>query len=1081
MRVIQETGDVNINWIDFSASDGDTDTGTDTGADSDSENDLECGTDTFPDPIIDTFAAPDWTEWNASPEVFQVNREPAHATMMPYATVAAALRGDRSTSDYVSSLNGTWKFRLADNPDQKTQDFYQADYDVSGWGNIAVPGCWQTQGYDYPIYTNVTYPWTGYENPSPPNAPTVYNPVGAYKRTFTKNPCWGGRRIHLVFEGVESAFYVWINGGYVGYSEDSFTPDEFDVTDFIKKGENTISVEVYRWSDGSWLEDQDFIRLSGIFRDVYLYSTQDVRISDVTVTTDLDDSYTNATLGIRTDIQNDGAAVSGYTLESTLYDADDEVVLPTAQTSVTVSDNGESEITESRAISNPNKWSAESPYLYTLVLVLKDGSGEVVETRSVKVGFREFGLVNGKMTLNGQRIMLKGVNRHEMHPDLGRAVDYDTMVKDVEIMKQFNINAVRTSHYPNHPLWLDLCDEYGLYVIDETNLETHGVRDDVPASDDSWRANAVDRIRNMVERDKNHPSVLIWSLGNEAGGGDVFFSMADWAHDNDPTRLIHYEGYNVAADIESYMYAGVETVQNYGNPNKPLMLCEYAHAMGNSVGNLSKYWDAFESNPNAQGGFIWDFVDQGLRHDNSEYFDFGGDWGDHPNDDNFCANGLINADRTVQPEIFEVKKVYQNIAVLPVNLTAGQVEIVNKFLFTNLNELNGHWRLLADDTILQEADLSSADLNIAPLDSKTVSLDFDGFTAEAGVDYWLELSFRLKEDTLWADAGHEVAAEQFSVPFTTPSVTPVDPSGMPAMTVNNSTFEVDIQGADFHLVFDKNEGTISSFVYNDTPLLVSGPVPNFWRDPLDNDWGNGMPQRTGTWKNAGANRSVENVFVTEISSREIRIEVQFSLPTTSTSYFDVDYVIYGSGDVVVSCTLSPGSDLPEIPEVGMIMTLPGGLETLTWYGRGPEENYWDRKSGSDVGVYTRTVDSMFVPYMEPQETGNRTDVRFATLTDDQGVGLGAFGLPVMEIGALHYPPAAFENAKHPYEMTRDNNITLRLNYRQMGVGGDNSWGAQPHPEFQIPANQNYAYSFRLTPISSGKPSPMELKKTGFEP
>jgi beta-galactosidase len=1076
--------------------DSDTDTDADSDSDSDTEEpaesdsdtisiydtdtvDTELGTDTFPDPEIDTTRAPGGDEWNASPRLFQVNREAAHATLMPYATLSAALVGDRTRSIYTHSLNGKWKFNIADRPRDKVEGFFRPDFDVSGWDDITVPGNWQLQGYDYPIYTNITYPWTGYEKPTPPNAPTVYNPVGAYRTTFTR-PNWGGRQISVVFDGVESAFYLWVNGGYVGYSEDSYTPAEFDITNFVKKGENTIAVEVYRWSDGSWLEDQDFIRLSGIFRDVYLYSTPKVHIRDFTAVTDLDAQYRDATLQIEADVKNFTAAeINGYTVETALFDASGEMVLASESEPLSAGGNSEVTIVQSRPMTNPHKWSAESPYLYTLVLSLRDPAGTLLETESAKVGFREFELLDGKMTINGKRILFKGTDRHEIHPDLGRAVDYETMVRDVELMKQFNLNAVRTSHYPNNPLWYELCDEYGLYLIDETNLETHGVRDDVPRSDDAWRENVVDRIRSMVERDKNHPSILLWSLGNEAGSGNVFTSMAEWAHQNDPTRLIHYEGDNGAADVQSYMYPGVDTVAGWNNGSKPLVLCEYAHAMGNSVGNLFKYMDAFKRNPNAQGGFIWDWVDQGLRHEDTNYFDYGGDWGDNPNDDNFCANGMVHTDRTVQPELWEVKKVYQDIQVKDRDVANGQVEIVNEFLFTNLNQYEGIWRLMADAEVIQEEALSADDMNIEPQQSSVVTLDINTPDLTAGVEYWLDFSFRLKEDTLWANAGHEIAAEQFQMPYNTPAMPSVNDLSMEGLSVNDAAGNVTIDGSDFQVVFDKSTGTISSFEYNGIPLLKKGPVPNFWRAPIDNDWGNQMPSRTGTWKNAGAQRQTSNVTVTEVSSDEVRISVAFTLPTSSPSQFEAVYTVYGSGDIVVSAELTPGNSLPEIPEVGMMLTVPEGFETVTWYGRGPEENYQDRRTGSHVGLYSRSVDDMYVAYAEPQETGNRTDVRFVTLTNDQGVGIAAFGMPLMEINALHYTPNELERAKHPYELVRDDDITLRLNYRQMGVGGDNSWGARPHDEFILWSDKTYSYSFRLAPVSNDRPSPMEQKNIRF--
>jgi beta-galactosidase len=552
-------------------------------------------------------------EWNGKPDVFQVNRERAHATLMPFGDVSSALVGDRTASQYYLSLNGTWKFHIANKPSLRDTTFYRDGADVSSWGNIQVPGNWQTQGYDYPIYTNATYPWTGYENPSPPQAPTVFNPVGSYRRDFTVPQTWSDREVFLSFQGIGAAFYVWINGQYVGYAEDSFTPKEFDISRNLRSGTNNISVEVYRWSDGSWLEDQDMIRLSGIFRDVYLFSAPSVHICDFRYIADFDGSYRDATLTVKATLRHYlQTAPSGHSVEAFVYDSNNSQVSSLQLGTAAFGTGNEVQLSQSTPVANPQKWSAEYPNLYTLVLVLKDATGNIIETESCKVGFRKFELSGGQMRINGKPILFKGVDRHEIDPVKGKAIDYDRMVQDITIMKQFNINAVRTSHYPDDPRWYELCDTYGIYVIDETNLESHGIRDILPASRPEWKENCLDRIKSMVERDKNHPSVLIWSLGNEAGYGSNFQAMADWAHQNDPTRLVHYEGYNNVADMNSWMYPKVESVEQYGaaGNTKPLILCEYQHAMGNSEGNLYQYWDAIEKYPNLQGAFIWDFVDQ---------------------------------------------------------------------------------------------------------------------------------------------------------------------------------------------------------------------------------------------------------------------------------------------------------------------------------------------------------------------------------------------------------------------------------------------------------------------------------------
>ncbi|MBN2103653.1 DUF4981 domain-containing protein [bacterium] len=1010
-------------------------------------------------------------EWNGKPEIFHVNREPAHATGMPFPDVKSAIEGDKTLSPYYQSLNGVWKFRWVDAPSKRPLRFYQEDFDVSDWDDIRVPGNWQLQGYGHPIYTNIIYPWVGYEKVKPPAAPTVFNPVGSYRREFALPKAWEDREIFVSFQGVESAFYVWINGRYVGYSEDSYTAAEFHVTDYLRAGENQIAVQVFRWSDASWLEDQDFIRLSGIFRDVYLYSVPKVHIHDFHYITELDDQYQNAELTVRVDVKRFDSELNGpFQVEATLINPSGQAVLRKPLIlKGGFSDQNSVRLSVKTDIQNPLKWSGEFPNLYTLTFILKDKSGKIIEAESCKLGFREFELSGGQMKLNGQPVIFKGVNRHETDPDHGRAVPYERMVQDMLIMKQHNINAVRTSHYPNQTVWYDLCDRYGLYVIDEANLETHGIRDQIPTSDSRWTGACLDRMKSMVMRDKNHPSVLIWSLGNEAGRGSNFEVMRDWARAYDPTRLIHSEQYNEIADITSHMYASVKDLERYGKSGsqKPYILCEYAHAMGNSVGNLDQYWDVIETYPNLQGAFIWDFVDQALR--DSAGFAYGGDWGDDPNDGNFCANGIISADRSLQPEIVEVKYNYQNIRINALNLLKGRIEIVNRFLFTNVSRYHGTWQLKEDDAEIESGRFTPDDLNIPPLSSRIVTVPFRKPELKAGAEYWLNLSFTLSDEELWAPAGHEVAHAQFQIPFDIPESPFQDMSAMPALTMKEMHDDLLIQNSDMMLEFDKTTGMIRSLIWRGISLLTEGPVPSFWRAPNDNDKGNGMPDRCGTWREAGKNRMLIHLSTKKISDRQIQIITRFRYPTEPSSYGMIQYDVYGSGDIVVNYVLTPGSSrLPEIPEVGMLMKIPVKFAQVTWYGRGPEENYWDRKTGYPVGVYQCKVGDLFVDYIEPQETGNRTDVRWVCLTNIDGFGLMAAGLKPIEFNALRYTPWELDSKAHPYELAESSTIVWRINLHQMGVGGDNSWGARPHPEFTLYPNQTYAYAFWLRPVESSE-------------
>jgi beta-galactosidase len=1011
------------------------------------------------------FAQPN-NEWNNNPTVFQVNRLEAHSTLIPYNNLTTALQCDLKLSDNYLSLNGIWKFNLVTKPSLRPTDFYTTDYADGSWTSIKVPGNWQTQGYDYPIYTNVTYPWSGYENISPPNAPTVYNPVGSYRRTFTLPAGWETQKKILHFAGVESAFYVWINGKYVGYSEDSYAPAEFDISAYAVIGTNTIAVQVFRWSDGSWLEDQDFIRLSGIFRGVYIYPTPETHIYDFSYTTNFDAAFQNATLNITAKvISTQQPAAGDFKVNALVYDNDNNLLFTDTIKMAANFTNGVANLTASKQILNPLQWSAEFPNLYTLVLSLVDNSGKISEYESCKLGFRQFELTGGQMKINGKPIMFKGVNRHETNPLTGRTIDEASMVQDILIMKNFNINAVRTSHYPNDPLWLKLCDQYGLYLIDETNIETHGVRDQIPTSNPDWTQNVIDRSKSMVERDKNHPSVLIWSLGNEAGTGSNFQAQYDWIKANDPSRLIHYEGNSQYADMTSYMYPSVETVGNYGKSgnSKPLILCEYAHAMGNSTGNLYQYWDQFELYPNLQGGFIWDFVDQSLK--DSMGYKYGGDWGDNPNDGNFCANGLVGSDRKVHPGIYEVKKIYQNIKVNAVDLLKGQLSIKNWFLFTNANQYQGGWELCADSTVVQKGVFTDDEINILPLTSKTVTIPFTTPQLKAGVEYWLNISFKTKTDYLWTQSGHEIAAEQFQLPFVTPAIEKTKYPGTDTIRLLSTAEKYTIGNDHVSIEFDRTTGIFNKYTYKGLLLIDKGPTPNFWRAPTDNDKGNGMPNRCSTWENISSNRTLDTIIVINSNPKNISVIVQYHFPTNPVSSASIVYQILPNGEIIIIENFNPGgSSLPEIPLIGQSMAIPNTYKQFSWYGKGPNETYIDRMKGSKTAVYSKTVDDNFTAYIEPSETGNHIATNWVKMYNDQGNGFLVSG-DKFEFNALRYTAFELERKKHSFELVKDTNAILNVNLKQMGVGGDNSWGAKPHNEFLIYPSQSYSYSYRISPIN----------------
>ncbi|AEI44514.1 glycoside hydrolase family 2 TIM barrel-domain containing protein [Paenibacillus mucilaginosus] len=1018
-------------------------------------------------------------EWNNNPDVYEVNRMKAHASLMPFDTVEEALAGRKAEARRYRSLNGDWKFSFAENPEKRIQEFYRTDYDVSGWDTIPVPSHWQLQGYDYPQYTNIRYPWEKTEDIKAPFAPTKYNPVGSYVRSFEVPEEWKGEPVYLSFQGVESAFYVWVNGDLVGYSEDTFTPAEFDVTPYLVPGENRLAVEVYRWCDASWLEDQDFWRMSGIFREVYLYSTPAVHIYDFFARPELEADYGSARLVIDAELVNYASAYNGQaSLEAQLYDAAQQPLWnEPLRWQEAVDGTASKTLQLTGSVNAPLLWSAEQPNLYTLVLSLRGDNGGLLETVSCRVGFRKFELEDGLMKINGKRIVFKGVNRHEFSCDRGRSVTAEDMLADILLMKRHNINAVRTSHYPNHPLWYDLCDEYGLYVIDETNMETHGSweygqreeGDTVPGSKPEWTGAVLDRANSMLQRDKNHPSIIIWSLGNESFGGDNFIKMHDFFKEADPSRLVHYEGVfhwrasDAASDMESHMYTKPDRVEEYALqwPKKPFILCEYSHAMGNSCGNLKKYTDLTDKYPVLQGGFIWDWIDQSIRtktEDGTEYFAYGGDFGEPLHDGNFCGNGLIFADRTVSPKIHEVKACYQNVRFESVNLQEGRVKVHNAFLFTDLGEFRCVYQVQKNGRTVQEGELS---LQLAPLDSAelTVPLELPK-EASRGEEYLLNISLVLRESAKWADAGHEVAFGQFVLPVAASGAASKSDAKPAPLALDETGEEIAVSGGGFRAAFDKRTGSLISYSFQGTELLQEGLAPNFWRAYTDNDKGSKLHERSAVWRSAGAERTLTGL-AAELQGASAVIRAEYSLPAGVGTTCTVLYTVKPDGEVEVALELVPGEGLPEIPEIGTMLVLGGSFGELAWYGRGPHENYWDRSNGARIGLYEGRVADQFVPYLRPQECGNKTGVRFATVTNGTGLGLRITGEPEFELNALPYTPAELEEHDHVYKLPQSGKTVLRINYKQMGVGGDDSWGAKTHPEYTLFANRTYAYRFTL--------------------
>ena len=1010
-------------------------------------------------------------------KIFCRHKEPGHATLMPYDDTNEALVGDRTKSKYYQSLNGMWKFKWFPKPGDANIEFYSENYNTNEWDDISVPASWQLEGYGTPIYTNVNYP---FQPVDPPNIPDN-NPVGCYTRSFKIPEAWHGREIFLHFDGVKSAFYLWINGKKVGYSQGSATPAEFNITPYLKNNMNTASVKVFRWSDGSYLEDQDAWRLSGIYRDVYLFATPKIHIRDFMVQTDLDDDYRDAVLNVMVEIQNyKNRKCSNCTMELDLYDSNDKLIKGSVIKKITINRKEKKSFNLSMQVQNPLKWSAELPNLYTLIMKLKNKRDNTIEVQSVKVGFREVEIRNGQLLVNGQAIMIKGVNRHEHDPDHGRTISEDLMIKDIKLMKQFNINAVRTSHYPNYPRWYELCDQYGLYLIDEANLETHALWSKF-TKDPDWKAAFIDRAQRMVVRDKNHPSIIIWSLGNEAGYGPNHEAMAEWIRRYDPTRPIHYEatdpGYTAEPshfDIIANMYPSVERMIELTEKDttRPVIICEYAHAMGNSVGNLYKYWDAIERYPRIQGAFIWDWVDQGLRQksvDGKEWFAYGGDFGEELTDSNFCINGLVFPDRKIQPELFEVKKVYQSIKVAPVNQSKGIYKITNGYDFMNMEQFEIHWSLLADGKQIRNGILGKR--NLKPGMSEIVTIPYDPNMIKPGYEYFLDISFKLSETTPWADNGHEIAWYQFELSDNIPSIDQVAVDEMPDLDLKETKDLIEISGQQFSVTFSKQLGTITSYEINRNKIIATGPLPNFWRAPTDNDAGGDERSYKYRWQKAGLDAlksTVKNVNISRINDKIVRIKVDFVLKGTDDDILQtIDYTIHGNGNILIDNKVTVGNDLPPLPKVGLCFEVDNDFDNLIWYGRGEHESYCDRKLGARIGTYKGKVAEQYVPYVKPQENGNKSDVRWACLHNDRGVGMLVIGVPLFNISAHHYSLTNLTEAKHTTDITIRDQITLNLDHKLMGLGGDDSWNPRTHDEFLL-KSATYQYKIQLCPISSHK-------------
>ncbi|MBR6228490.1 MAG: DUF4981 domain-containing protein [Eubacterium sp.] len=1070
--------------------------------------------------------------------VFQQNRLPAHAEFetfcrLPLDSSPDGLAAEAYVSNRILDLDGEWCFSYAERPADVTEGFEESSFDCFDWERIQVPGHIQMQGYDRPQYTNTAYPWDGREDLARGEVPKEFNPVGEYVKYFSVPEEWEGKTLRLSFQGVESGAAVWLNGEYIGYFENSFNPAEFDITSSVKTGLNKLAVRVFKWVAGSWCEDQDFFRFSGIYRSVYIYYVPEVHLEDIRICPELDDAYRDGVLrvdarlntggGVRlTLVDSAGGGETVYQSEVTpaeLVDTTDDVAA-----GVGIYDSYECEETyiaslTSPKISAPHLWSAETPYLYTLYIEVLSSEGAVVEKLTQKLGFRRFEMKYGLMCINGKRIVFKGVNRHEFSSRTGRIVSEDELIRDIVTMKRNNINAIRTCHYPDDVRIYDLCDRYGLYLIAENNMETHGtwiVRDTaeqivaaraaaigefhdgtlskedlarvVPGDDLSWEPMLLDRVNSCFQRDKNHPSILIWSIGNESFGGPVLQHMTDRFHKLDPGRLVHYEGifhdrrYPGTSDMESRMYPSVEEIEKYleEEEEKPFICCEYTHAMGNSCGGMHKYTDLSEREPRYQGGFIWDYIDQSLWAKNrygEDYQAYGGDFGDRPSSYEFSGNGIVYGDdRTPSPKMQEVRYNYQSIFI---DIKSGSVKVRNLNLFINTKVYDCYVEYLYNGRSLGEVKMET---DVPPLSEKDYDLPFFG-EYDAPGEYSVTIRFLMKTDTLWCERGHVVAVGQKTWKNDLRDDEPIFHSKfiseIPIASVLNplqiipGDENLGVKGDDFFALFSGDRGGLVLYEYKGHPLIGEVPRPNFWRAPTDNDRGARSEKYYAQWKlaslyqehrteeymlNAGPDMSIQE-------DGSVFLRFVYYLATSPVAKVDVRYHIFPDGKIKMGMDYDPEEGLPEMPEFGFLFRLDAGFDRVEWYGLGPEETYADRKRGGLLGVYRNRVSDNMARYLVPQECGNKEEVRYLRVLDEEGRGLVFAGNRPMSASALPYTPHQLEEARHLYELPPVHHTIVRVSKAQMGVGGDDSWGAKVHPEYRLDVRRPLHFEVTFQGIS----------------
>lgn len=1020
--------------------------------------------------------AQSFKEWQ-DPAINAINRAPMHTNYFAYESAEAA-KEDKEESSNFMTLNGIWKFDWVANADARPTDFWKQDFNDKGWNDLQVPGVWELNGYGAPIYVNVGYAWRNQFKNNPPMVPTTNNHVGSYRKEIVVPADWKGKDIIAHFGAVSSNMYLWVNGKFVGYSEDSKLEAEFDLTPYLKTGQkNLIAFQVFRWCDGSYLEDQDFFRYTGVARDCYLYTRNKKRIEDLRITPDLDAQYQDGSLHIELSLKDN----CNVTLE--LFDAENKLVTASEV-------KGTKKVVETLNVKKPNKWTAETPYLYTLYATSKE-KGQITEVIPVKVGFRKKELKNAQILVNGQPVLIKGANRHELDPDGGYVVSRERMIQDIQIMKKFNLNAVRTCHYPDDPFFYELCDKYGIYMVAEANIESHGMGygNRTLAKREDYRKAHLERNQRNVQRNFNHPSIIFWSLGNEAGYGPNFEAAYDWVKAEDPSRAVQYERAEIKGKTDIYcpMYAGYNWCENYSkNPQhqKPLILCEYAHAMGNSQGGFKEYWDLVRKYPKFQGGFIWDFVDQSCRwtgKNGKMIYAYGGDFNRYDASDiNFCNNGLISPDRIPNPHAYEVRHFYQNIWTTPANLKNGELNIFNEYFFRDLSAYYLEWEILKEGKVVRQGRIDN--LNVQPQQTATVKLDWGETTPN---DEWLlNIAYKQKQNEGLLPAGHIVAKEQLTInPYSAPSMI-LENSKQSNIEItsptvlNNDRKYLIISNDMFNIEFDKQNGYLTKYEVNGVNMLKEGAVlkPNFWRAPTDNDFGAKIHQKYIVWKKPEIKLKS---FEQHIENKQVCIEAVYEMPDVS-SKLSLTYVINNKGAIKVTQKIvtSKETKISNMFRFGMQMQMPHSFETIEYYGRGPMENYSDRNHYTDLGIYRQSVTEQFYPYIRPQENGTKTDIRWWRIVNKAGNGIEIVSAAPFSASALHYTIESLDEGwskrqGHSPEVEETDLTNLCIDKKQAGLGGVNSWGAIALPKYQIPYG-NYEFTFILTPIqnvliSLGKP------------